>query len=317
MNAVLSVPPRRLAASLVSRNGARTTSKWRRSERSVHSGEWAFSTSDSCDRTPRTVSTVAALAAGIAVGSMSSSCTWRATPSGSRKPPAIRSRIDSAAVGLGGGGVMSAASSSIGGGGGASRSKSRNCSDICTPPSPSVIVWCIFCTSAALPPRRPSMTVNCHSGRIRSKRVVDEQRGEVEQLAHRARLGQRDAADVVVDVEVGVVDPRRRRQVHRGRLDPPPQPRHGPRRPLHPGPQGVEVRRAVEHRDGAERRGEVRDPCRPATSGPRRPTSCGRRSPLDDRTPDAGAAAARSAPRQVPPIERVAPRPSTAPAAPA
>ena len=54
--AVLSVPPRRLAASLVSRNGARTTSRWRFSERSVHSGEWARSTSESWVSTPRTVS---------------------------------------------------------------------------------------------------------------------------------------------------------------------------------------------------------------------------------------------------------------------
>ena len=36
------------------------------------------------------------------------------------------------------------------------------------PPSPSVIVWCIFDTRAALPPRSPSTTVNCQSGRIRS-----------------------------------------------------------------------------------------------------------------------------------------------------
>ncbi len=31
-----------------------------------------------------------------------------------------------------------------------------------------MIVWCIFDTSAALPPRNPSTTTNCHSGRVRS-----------------------------------------------------------------------------------------------------------------------------------------------------
>ena len=87
--------------------------------------------------------------------------------------------------------------------------------------------------------------------------VVGEQGRQVEQLAHRAGLGQGDAADVVVDVEVGVVDPRRRREVDGRRLDPPAQAGHGPGRLLHPGPQGVEVRRAVEHRHRRERRGQV------------------------------------------------------------
>ena len=118
--------------------------------------------------TPRTVSTVAALAAGMAVGSASSSLTWRATPIGSRNPPIIRSRSVATVDGAGGIAAASTVAGSRGGGPGASRSKSRYCNDISTPPSPSVIVWCIFDTSADLPPRNPSTTTNCHSGRVRS-----------------------------------------------------------------------------------------------------------------------------------------------------
>ena len=65
---MFSVPPRRLAASLVSENGARATSNRRRSERSRHSGERACSTSDSCVTTPRIVSMVAAPAVGMERG---------------------------------------------------------------------------------------------------------------------------------------------------------------------------------------------------------------------------------------------------------
>ena len=165
----------------------------------------------------------------------------------------------SAADGGGGGGSASSTSvGSTGGGSGASRSKSRYCSDIRTPPSPSVIVWCIFASSAALPPRRPSTTTNCHSGRVRSNGSSVDQRGQVEQLAERARLGQGDAADVVVDVEVGVVDPHRRREVDGRRLHAPAQAGHVPRRPLHARTEPVEVGRPVEDRQRGERRREVR-----------------------------------------------------------
>ncbi len=37
--------------------------------------------------------------------------------------------------------------------------------------------------------------------------IVDDQRGEVEQLADRTRFGERDPAHVVVDVEIRIVDP--------------------------------------------------------------------------------------------------------------
>ncbi len=66
------------------------------------------------------------------------------------------------------GGSVSSTGGTAGGGSGASRSKSRYSNDSWIPPSPSMIVWCIFCTSADLPPRSPSTIQNCHSGRVRS-----------------------------------------------------------------------------------------------------------------------------------------------------
>ena len=69
---------------LVERGAA--TSKRRRSERSVHSGERAWSMSESCVTTPRIVST-AARWRGDRRGSASSCRTWRAMPSGRRNPP--------------------------------------------------------------------------------------------------------------------------------------------------------------------------------------------------------------------------------------
>ena len=62
--------------------------------------------------TPRTVSTVAALAAGMAVGSASSSLTWRATPIGSRNPPITRSRSVATVEGEGGAAAVSTAAGS-------------------------------------------------------------------------------------------------------------------------------------------------------------------------------------------------------------
>ena len=166
---MLSVPPRRFAASLVSRNGARTTSKRRRSERSVHSGECAFSTSESCehDAADRVDRRRAGGRDGRRVGEQLGDLAGDAD----RQPEAAEQQVADGVAAADGAMAVGAASivaGSIGGGSGASRSKSRNCSDICTPPSPSVIVWCIFCTSADLPPRRPSTTTNCHSGRVRS-----------------------------------------------------------------------------------------------------------------------------------------------------
>ena len=52
------------------------------------------------------------------------------------------------------------------------------------------------------------------------ERVAGDQAGQVEQLAHRAGLGQGDVADVVAQVEVAVGHPRRRGEVDGRRLHP-------------------------------------------------------------------------------------------------
>ena len=144
------------------------TSRWRRSERSVHSGDRAFSVSPSSLRMARSVSAAAVVASGIWAGSASRSLTCLTMPNGMRSEPASRSRIESPEL-PSVGHAPSSSSSSVGiGSSGASRSKSRNSSDSCTPPSPSVIVWCIFSIRAARPPSRPSTITNCHSGRVRS-----------------------------------------------------------------------------------------------------------------------------------------------------
>jgi hypothetical protein len=144
-------------------------------------------------------------------------------------------------------------SGSIGGSSGASRSKSRNCRLSCTPPSPSTMVWCSFWISGALAatqaidddelPQRPGAV----------ERVARDEAGQIEQLAHRARLGQCHPAHVVAEVEVGVVDPHRRAQVHRRRLHTLAQARHRVGGALHAAQEHVEVRRLVEHGDVGER----------------------------------------------------------------
>ena len=68
------------------------------------------------------------------------------------------------------------------------------------------------------------------------ERVERDQRGEVEELAHRARLRQRDAADVLIDLEVGIVDPQRRGEADRRRLDAPSEAGDGCHGALHAGP---------------------------------------------------------------------------------
>ena len=81
---MLSEPPSRLAAARVDSNGARTTSRRRRIERSVHSGDRAASLSDSWVIAPRMASMAALPAEGIAAGSASSSRICLATPIGRR-----------------------------------------------------------------------------------------------------------------------------------------------------------------------------------------------------------------------------------------
>ena len=63
--------------------------------------------------------------------------------------------------------------------------------------------------------------------------IGDEERHEVEELPHGARCRNGEASNVMVDVELGVVDPHRRRQVRWCRLDSLTQSRDGHRGAFH------------------------------------------------------------------------------------
>ena len=77
--------------------------------------------------------------------------------------------------------------------------------------------------------------------------------GQVEQLAQRARGGQRDPAQVVVQVEVGVDDPPRRRGRDGRHHHLLPHPDDHPAGPVHRLPQPAPVGRAVEEFHAEER----------------------------------------------------------------
>jgi hypothetical protein len=89
------------------------------------------------------------------------------------------------------------------------------------------------------------------------ERVGRDQAGVVEQLPHRAGLGQRHVTHVGANVEVGVVDPHRRGEVHRCRLDTLVQTRHRVDGTFHPTQQPFEVGSAIEQCDVGERGAEV------------------------------------------------------------
>ena len=90
------------------------------------------------------------------------------------------------------------------------------------------------------------------------KRIVDDQRRKIEQLALCARRGQRHAAHVIVDVELGVVDPAWRTECGRGGAHTLSQPRHRDGRTLHAFTKQREVDRSIDHCDVAEGRSEKR-----------------------------------------------------------
>ena len=192
-----------LGRGRVSPNGARSTSIRRLSERSVHSGDLACSVSLSWLITPRTVSAAAEPALGDArrVAEQIPDLAKQAE----RHPQAARQQVaQHIAVRIGRRrlAVRRARAASSGGGSGASRSKSRNCSDSFTLPSPSVIVWCSFSISADLPPRRPSTTTNCHSGRVRSNGSQAIRLARSSSWRIVPGFGQGDVAHVVSQVEV-------------------------------------------------------------------------------------------------------------------
>jgi hypothetical protein len=87
---------------------------------------------------------------------------------------------------------------------------------------------------------------------------VDEGRGQVQQLPQRTRRRQGDPAQVVVQVEVGLLAPLRRGQPAEGGDHPLVQARDHRHRPLQPGAEAVGIRRDVEHGDVGDRGAQVR-----------------------------------------------------------
>ena len=190
-------------------------------------------------------------------GSASRSRTCLTTPIGSRSPPTSRSRTASAPDGDGGPPTGPSSLRSTASGPAASRSKSRYCKRHlhATDSVGDRVVHLLHERRLATAQPLDDGELPQRAGAV--ERVDHGQRRQVEQLAQAPGLGQGDPANVVVDLEVRVVDPERRREVGRGRLHTPPEPWHGGDRPFHPRPEPVEVRRAIEHRDAPERRRQV------------------------------------------------------------
>ena len=176
MKKSLTLPPRARAASFTSSSRSCDTPNHRPRDRSVHSGEWRWSTLTwrSADRaTPVssalrwcswsgcTAALVRALVAARAWPARSRTVWWRASAVRVHQPCG-----SSPALPLPSAGCPLPAAGSAGGAG--SRSKSRNCTESRMPPSPSVIVWCRRWTMAPRPSDRPSTTTNSQSGRVRS-----------------------------------------------------------------------------------------------------------------------------------------------------
>ena len=141
---------------------------------------------------------------------------------------------------------------------GTSRSMSNRCIAIFTAPTPSVIAWWIFMISAGLAvgqavdhgelPQRPGPVEALHGDRLR----------HVEQVAQRAVAGGARPAQVVVEVEVRVDLPARRRDRQRVGHDALAQAGHEPRRAVEALDQPVVIGGPVEHRHRGDRRPQQR-----------------------------------------------------------
>ena len=149
---------------------------------------------------------------------------------------------------------------------GASGSKSTNASDKRSPPTPSVIVWWIFCSSATRPSGSPSMIVNSQSGRARSSGCSERDGAEIEQRAF--RVARRRATRPGGCARSGRASGHRRRRAARCAVA---RSRRagaagGSRRPRAPRCAGRD-RRPVSPRgsSGCRSRNEARGPSRPPT----------------------------------------------------
>ena len=140
----------------------------------------------------------------------------------------------------------------------ASRAMSMNCSDMRMLPSPSAMAWWSFWIMAARPSSRPSTMRNSHSGRVRSNGVPTNVAVRSSSWRIDPGFGQRRPAQVVVEVEVGLVAPLRRGQPPERGDHPLAQAGHLHRGPLEPGAEPLGVGGLVEQGDVGDRRAEVR-----------------------------------------------------------
>ena len=78
-----------------------------------------------------------------------------------------------------------------------------------TPETPSTSAWWLLVTSAKRPPSTLSMSHISHSGFERSRRWEKTRAARIRSCSVAARGGEGGVADVVAEVELGVVDPLR------------------------------------------------------------------------------------------------------------
>ena len=204
----------------------------RRSERSVHTGERAGSDTTTwrmadCPSSTQLAGEPDELRSGRAGGRGSPSAVRRAMPRPRRSwwvsvstVVSTRLRVDRRRARGRSGAIGSVAS----------RAMSMNCSDMRMLPSPSAMAWWSFWTIAARPSSRPSTTRNSHSGRVRSNGVPTNVAVRSSSCRIDPGLGSADRAEVVVEVEVGLVAPLGRRQPAERRDDALAEPGHLHRR---------------------------------------------------------------------------------------
>ena len=272
---MFSVPPSRLAASFTASSGTCRPSRWRRTEWLVHSVEWARSVSDSVLTVERTdlPSELADLGQPARLehqaGELAAEVGRHLQPVAERLPGEVD--LGRPRLGRGGGQLLVGQRRRLGGVALHVEELHRDLQAV-LPVGHRVVHLLDEGTPAALDavddvelPQRPGAV----------ERIGEHRRGEVEQLAQRARRGQGDVADVVVEVDVVGVDPHRRQAVG-ALLDALAQPRDEGDGPGEPATEACEVGRPVEQRDVGEGRAKA-DPSRGATSGPRRRSCAARR----------------------------------------
>ena len=89
--------------------------------------------------------------------------------------------------------------------------------------TPSASEWCTFVTYATCPSASPSTNHTCHSGRSRSSPTLAIREMTSANSRRPAGRRHRDPLHVVVEIEVGCVDPVRMAEIERHPHEPPPE----------------------------------------------------------------------------------------------